>query len=302
MENNSVSMIIPTYGGSLSLKRAIDSVINQNYPQFNIIVVDDNNPNSEGRKKTEEIMKDYVGNNKVIYIKHDKNMNGSAARNTGANHSDAEYLCFIDDDDISYPGRIIKQVKFLNNHPEYDACYCWAVRQNKEIKFSLTGDLTKSLLDLSFSPQTSTIMFRHLAYSEINGFDERYRRHQDYEFLLRFYKNHRIGVVEEILVQQMRNEINNQLTGKDLLNLKEYFFENFGHEVEEINKLEPGYKKHVYAAHFSGTCKELLRHGNILLAIKTYCKYGYIGGLEFWNRLFKLIGFGVKKKILRISK
>ncbi|NQI70761.1 glycosyltransferase family 2 protein [Streptococcus suis] len=299
MKSSSVSMIIPTYGGSNSLKRAIESVIDQNYGNFNIIVVDDNDPASIGREKTISIMESYLDNEKIVYLQHEKNKNGSAARNTGARASEADYFCFIDDDDVSFLGRISEQVAFLDSHLEYDACYCWSIYSGKKMTNSSTGDLTKSLLDLSFSPPTSTIMIRRSAFEFIGGFDETYRRHQDYEFLLRFYKHFKIGVVENVLVEKLTNEINNQLSGQKLYELKKYFFENFSNEIENIERKEPGFKKVVYAAHFSYTCKELLRRGQVFLAAKTYFNYGYKGGTDFWRCLTTLIFNGLKKSLLR---
>ena len=58
--NYKVSVIIPTYKRSDFLQRAIDSVLNQSYDNIEIIVVDDNNPNSEYRFRTDEKMKKYV--------------------------------------------------------------------------------------------------------------------------------------------------------------------------------------------------------------------------------------------------
>ena len=58
-----VSVIIPTYGGNESLKRAIDSVLRQDYRFFEIVVVDDNNPDTKQRTVTENIMAEY----NVIY-------------------------------------------------------------------------------------------------------------------------------------------------------------------------------------------------------------------------------------------
>ena len=57
-----VSVIIPTYGGSDSLIRSVDSVLSQTYPDFEVIVVDDNNPNTDARKKTEQQMENYLTN------------------------------------------------------------------------------------------------------------------------------------------------------------------------------------------------------------------------------------------------
>ena len=94
-----VSVIIPTYKRPDYLDRAIDSVLNQTYNNIEIIVVDDNNPNTEGRERTEKIMRRYENNPHVIYIKHEYNKNGSAARNTGFKASHGVYLAFLDDDD-----------------------------------------------------------------------------------------------------------------------------------------------------------------------------------------------------------
>ncbi|EOU1717553.1 glycosyltransferase family 2 protein [Clostridium perfringens] len=293
--NPEVSVIIPTYGGSKSLNRAIDSVLKQNYENYNVIVVDDNNPDTRGRIETEKYMKKYIGNSKVIYIKHSHNKNGAAARNTGVSSSSAKYICLLDDDDIFLENRILRQVEYLESNPEFQACYCWRRQYGKEICGTEIGDLSKSLIDLTFTPTTSSIMISREIYNKLNGFDESYRRHQDYEFLLRFYQRYKIGVVKEVLLEIIGNDVNNQLYGRKLYDLKVYFFEHFAKYIDRINIKSPGYKKMVYAAHFSDACKELVRKGNVLLAIKLYYKYGIYGGVTFWKLFFESGIRGVKK-------
>ena len=80
---NKVSIIIPVYNASNSIEKCIDSVESQTYKNIEIIVVDDNEPDSIYRKDNENMLKEFIEENKVIYIKHPKNMNGAAARNTG---------------------------------------------------------------------------------------------------------------------------------------------------------------------------------------------------------------------------
>ena len=289
-----VSIIIPTYGGSNSLERVVDSALSGQDGDYDVIVVDDNNPDSEGRKKTERIMEKYIGMDSVIYLKHEKNKNGSAARNTGANFSDSKYLCFIDDDDIVLPGRISKQKLFMDSHSEYKGSYCWCILDGKEVRNSEVGDLTKSLLDQSFSPQTSTWMIDHEAFDSINGFDESYRRHQDYEFLLRFFKLYKFGVVKEVLLKRDKNEIDNQLHGAKLVEMKKYLFDKFGYIVDEIDKKDIGYKKRVYAKHFANTCFQLLKDRELKLAIETFNAYGRKGGLLFWKHFLKRINVSIR--------
>lgn len=292
-----VSVIIPTYGGSKSLSDSIFSVLGQTYPDFEIIVVDDNNPDTEARKNTESVMSNFSNETRVKYIQHDHNRNGSAARNTGFRNSMGDYICLLDDDDVFLPRKIEKQVAFLEMHPEYGACYCWRKKGNKEIHGSYTGDLSQQLLEQSFTPTTCALMIRRTCYEALNGFDESYRRHQDYEFLLRFFKIYQIGVVEEVLVEIRGNEVYNQLKGKKLYEMKTRFFSQFGKDIDRIDENNPGFKKRVYASHFSSACKELIRYGNINLAIKAYRDYGVKGGLLFWKSFFEIISSWIFRKV-----
>ena len=106
MQKGLVSVVIPTFRRPDKLERAIESVLAQTYPRVEVIVVDDNDPDTEGRLLTEQIMFRYVANSRVRYIKHEHNKNGSAARNTGARNSDAEFVAFLDDDDEFFPEKI----------------------------------------------------------------------------------------------------------------------------------------------------------------------------------------------------
>ena len=106
-----VSVIIPTYKRAKMLSRAIDSVLNQTYRNIEVIVVDDNNPNDEYRKATSLIMENYCTDERVHYICHEKNMNGSVARNTGMINASGEFVTFLDDDDIYMPQKVEKLVK-----------------------------------------------------------------------------------------------------------------------------------------------------------------------------------------------
>ena len=86
-----VSVIIPTYHGANSLERAVNSVLRQTYTDLEIIVVDDNDPESEARRQTEAVIASLNAPN-LRYIRHEKNLNGSAARNTGIRHAAGEML------------------------------------------------------------------------------------------------------------------------------------------------------------------------------------------------------------------
>lgn len=113
--NNLVTAVIPTYKRPNQLKRAIDSCLSQTYSNIEIIVVDDNSPETEYRETTEKVRHLYNNNKKVKYIQHDKNRNGSAARNTGLANAIGKHITFVDDDDILYQEKLSKQVAILDH-------------------------------------------------------------------------------------------------------------------------------------------------------------------------------------------
>lgn len=203
--NPLVSVIIPTYKRPDTLDRAINSVLNQTYPNVEVIVVDDNNPGTDGRHLTEIKMAPYRGNSRVRYIKHEKNKNGSAARNTGARSSDGEYIAFLDDDDEYTPKRIEYMLKRLAEMPsDYVACYSrflFRMPDGKEIysKESREGNLFKEALmkDLSIGFGSNNLV-RRSAYDAIGGFDESFKRNQDHEFLIRLLQRYKIAYCDEL--------------------------------------------------------------------------------------------------------
>lgn len=195
-----VSVITPTYKRPEKLPRAIASVLNQTYSNVEIIIVDDNNPETDARKRTEEIMSTYAGNPRVRYIKHEKNKNGSAARNTGARYSQAKYVAFLDDDDEFLPEKIAAQVKRLEELPdEYAVCYTKVVFEKEngnisESKENREGDLFFDALTRELSFQAGSNLFiRKEVFDSIGGFDETFKRSQDKEVVTRLLQHHKIA-------------------------------------------------------------------------------------------------------------
>lgn len=198
--NPLVSVVTPTYKRPEKLPRAINSVLNQTYPNVEIIIVDDNNPDTEARRKTEEIMASYADNPRVKYIKHEHNKNGSAARNTGAKSSSAEYLAFLDDDDEFLPEKIAAQVQRLEVLPEeYAVCYTTVIFEKEDGTRSESsevreGDLFFDALTRALSFQAgSNMLIRKTAFDEIGGFDETFKRSQDKEIVTRLLQYHKIA-------------------------------------------------------------------------------------------------------------
>ena len=103
-----VSVIIPTYNRSNILNRTVDSVLNQNYSDFEVIVVNDGSDDN-----TSEIINSYDDPRITLYEQENKGL--SAARNKGINMSEGEYISFIDDDDEYFTNFLQKAVEELEN-------------------------------------------------------------------------------------------------------------------------------------------------------------------------------------------
>ena len=97
-----VSVIIPTYKRSDYLLQTIESVLSQTYPSIEIIIVDDNGLGNKFQVETQKKLQKYIVERKIIYIPHEVNKNGAAARNTGFRASKGEYINFLESVGINY--------------------------------------------------------------------------------------------------------------------------------------------------------------------------------------------------------
>lgn len=100
------SIIIPTYNRANLIGLTIDSVLNQSYTNFEIIIVDDGSTDN-----TEEIIK-RINHQKITYLKKENTERG-AARNFGIDHAIGEYITFIDSDDLLYPDYFLNAFKYI---------------------------------------------------------------------------------------------------------------------------------------------------------------------------------------------
>ncbi len=110
--NIAVSVIIATYRRDVSLKRALESLINQTYETTEIIVVDDN-AEAEWNKKVKDIIDEMNLLHPIIYIENEVNKGSAETRNIGIKVATGEYITFLDDDDIYLQNKIKNQVKHM---------------------------------------------------------------------------------------------------------------------------------------------------------------------------------------------
>lgn len=108
-----VSVIIPTYNRAGYLREAVQSVLDQSFHDFEIIIVDDGSLDA-----TREVAKNFE-DNRIRYY-YQANSGRSIARNRGLELAEGDYIAFLDDDDLYLPNKILCQLLYLENEPEVD--------------------------------------------------------------------------------------------------------------------------------------------------------------------------------------
>lgn len=240
--NKLVSVIIPTYKRPETLKRSIDSVLNQTYQNIEVVVADDNGIGSEYGLKTEEVMREYSDNPRVKYVQHEQNINGSAARNSGFRASKGEYIMFLDDDDEFLPCKVSSQIKRLEELDDsWGACYTNYVRVSTDgskvvskCKEKAEGDLLVEELKRNlFIAAGSNLMVRRSVVEEVGGFNENFLRNQDIEFLVKILKRYKLAYAPDLGLKvyvhprPKRKETFDQITQK--------FLDNFKNEIDLLD-------------------------------------------------------------------
>jgi glycosyltransferase involved in cell wall biosynthesis len=196
-----VSVIVPTQNRPEMLKRAIESILSQTYPNFEIIVIND------GGEEVEGIIGPLNGRRNIRIINHESPKERSAARNSGLKAARGNYIAYLDDDDRYYPDHLRILVNFMESN-KVKVAYTDAYRANEELEngiyvvksrqlqFSNNFDPDKFLVENLFP--NLCIMHAKSCLHDVGLFDETLETHEDWEMWIRLsrqYCFHHIPVV-----------------------------------------------------------------------------------------------------------
>lgn len=195
-----VSVIIPTYNRAHLVAQAIRSVLDQIFPDFEIIVVDD--ASADG---TEKVVKGF-GDSRIHYLRHEQNRGAPWSRNSGAEMARGEYLAFLDSDDIWYSEMLERQLTVLLSLPPAVGMTCCSMIRREGESHTI---LRPGRRDLTFDENlmygngicTSSFVVRKAAFQAVGGFDVKFSSFQDFDFLLRMLAKYRIEAVDDVLVE-----------------------------------------------------------------------------------------------------
>lgn len=223
-----VSVITAFYNEERFLTEAIESVIGQQYTNWELILIDDGSSD-----KSTQIAKHYASNypDKIIYVEHEGHANKStaASRNLGISKARGNLVAFLDADDVWEPAKLASQVAVMQAHPRVAMLLeasnywrSWDALQVQDIVIQVGSkrdkvfeppELAETLYPLTkeAAPCPSAIMVRRSALIKHGGFEStftgKYQLYEDQAFLMKFYLN------EPIYISSMCNNKYRQRTG-----------------------------------------------------------------------------------------
>ena len=205
MSSPKVSIIIPTYNRAHLIKDAVESVLNQTYQYFELIVIDDGSTDN-----TREVLAVYK--DKLTYIYQD-NQGRSSARNHGIKLAQGEYIAFLDSDDVWFLDKLERQVPVLESAPPnvvlVHGFKCivdknlqpvpgWELKLRKLYTLAEKGEETYENYLYFNCIFTSAILVRKTAIIEIDGYDASIGSLEDFDLYLRLLlKNYDFAFISE---------------------------------------------------------------------------------------------------------
>jgi len=194
-----VSVIMATYNTSKYVGMAVESVLAQDYPAIEIIVVDDGSTDD-----TQVVLSKYLNDSRVKLV-WQENARQAAARNRGLKEAKGVYIGFCDADNLWLPNKISRQIQCFNEHSDIAVVYgdirlidadgrALATPQVKRYSGKITGRL---LIDNFVTFNTALVV--RSALDEVGGFDSSQRMGDDYDLWLRISVNHTFQYLPEFL-------------------------------------------------------------------------------------------------------
>ncbi len=298
-----VSIILPTFKRPDKLERAINSILIQTYLHWELVVIDDNPPESEARKQTEQYMQQYKQDARIIYIQNKENLGGALSRNEGIKKANGFFITFLDDDDEYLPEKIEKQALLFSNSEfseNLGLVYCKSQKVDQTGKilgysmFKAKGYILKNHI-IRNTASSSAVMIKKSILDEIKGFRNLIMG-QEYDLMLRIFSlGYTADYVDEILVTyHIHNEeristSNKMIKGLDeLYNIKKPF----------LNLLSKKEKRNLQLLHFLNKFRVYLSQGKKNKAFKYIFLSIYSNPLNIRGYL-ELLNFivGVKKTL-----
>lgn len=196
-----VSVVIPVWNGERYLRESIESVLDQNLENFEVVVIDDGSTD-----RTSAILEEYA-NNAMIRVHRQTNQGLVAALNAGLGIAQAKYVARLDADDICMPGRLAAQLRFLECHPEVLAVggaiemidehgHSKGRRGYPVGQVAATSGMLKGC-----TLAHPAVMMRKEAVQAVGGYRTVFKHAEDYDLWLRLIEHGPVDNLAEVMIK-----------------------------------------------------------------------------------------------------
>lgn len=195
-----ISVIIPMYNREKSIKRSVDSVLNQTYKNIEVFVIDDGSTDNG-----KNIINSY-SDERLHLISYEKNRGANYARNLGIKNAKGDYIAFHDSDDEWVSNKLEVQLEYMLSRELKASFSPYIIASSEKIvpsdyqKYCEDYQFVKSELRRHNIIGTPTLIVSQEVIRTIGMFDEQMTRLQDYEYVIRVVQKFEIGCCPEILV------------------------------------------------------------------------------------------------------
>ena len=201
MNSPQISVVMSVYNGKNFLKEAVESVLSQTFRDFEFIIVDDGSTDG-----CLDILRDYEKKDSRIKIISREKRGLVSSLNEGINIAKGEYVARMDADDISLPGRLEKQIKFMQEN-KLAICGTWAIGINemgnevRKLNYTPSFESIK-IYSLIHNPFIhSSVMFRKDVFEKVGGYKESFKYIEDYELWTRIVYKYNTSNIKEFLIK-----------------------------------------------------------------------------------------------------
>jgi glycosyltransferase involved in cell wall biosynthesis len=232
LDQNLITIVIPTYNRAQHIASAIQSVIDQSSGAWELIIVDDGSDDD-----TFDYLTPYLEDERINYI-YQEHTGVSAARNRGAHNATGDFLIFLDSDDVFLPGlvKFLHEAKFFR----FDMI-CWQVVKVIDGKKSLwkPSALGKIYNNIKASFLAGSVCYRKEVFLSSGGYDVNIKFGENYELGMRVsdFKTLRTKIIDRPF---LRNNVNTQnRTSNSLSNRLDsyiYMYEKHRQKYEQDKK------------------------------------------------------------------
>lgn len=197
-----ISVILPFYNTKPYLKEALESILNQSFSDFELIIINDASTDD-----SEEIVKNYLNDPRIIYLKNKTNQGIVHNLNLGLKISRAEIIARMDGDDVSLPNRLAKQYEYLTKNPKISAVGTFIRmidEKNQAIDFRTKPiqpeEIKKNLIN--YSPIVhATAMYRKADVLAVGGYQPEWIYVEDIDLWYRLiYRGYLVSNISEFLL------------------------------------------------------------------------------------------------------